>query len=177
LNLLSLDSRQVRRELLLSPWVQDARVQKILPHELRISLVEREPYGIVLVPGRGYLWVDQEGYVLSVLSQPSVEPFISGITLASTPRGERLADATAIEILRQFYRLDGRALARLSELHWNGNSIALTSREGWQALLPPRDLSAHFELLQRVLSTLGMEQRSLPRWIDLRFDGEVTLRR
>lgn len=177
LNLLSLDSRRVRRQLLLFPGVQDAHVQKIFPHQLRISLVEREPYGIVLVPGRGYLWVDQEGYVLSGVSQPPLEPFISGMTLVSTPRGEQLADATAREVLRQLYRLEGRTLARLSELHWDGNSIALISREGWQALLPPRDLSAHFELLQRVLSTLFREQRSLPRWIDLRFDGEVTLRR
>lgn len=176
LNLLSIDTRQVRRQLLLSPWVQDATVRKIFPHRLRISLVEREPYGIVSVVGRGYLWVDQEGYVLSGLSQPPLGPFMSGVTLSSTPRGERLADAAAREVLLQFYRLDGRTLARLRELRWADSLIVLISREGWQALLPPRDLSAHLELLQRVLSTLSTEG-SLPQGIDLRFDGEVTLRR
>jgi hypothetical protein len=176
LNLLFINTAQIRRQLLLSPWIQDARIQKIYPHRLRLSLVEREPYGILSIAGRGTLWVDAEGYVLSPLSQPPVGPVMSGVELISTPRGERVSDPGARAILQQFFSWDGQTLARLRELRWQGNWMTLISREGWQALLPARDLNTHFELLQRVLATPDA-QRSLPRSIDLRFDGEVTLGR
>lgn len=174
MSLWAVHTGQLRQRLLASPWIKDARVAKVYPHWLRISLQEREPYGIIALGPGQYRWVDQEGYLLESLNYPPPEPFISGVSTEETPRGTRIAEAGARGILRDFYRLDGQKLADWRELRWQGNSILLISRRGWQALLPPGELTAHLSLLSRVLVALAADG-SKPRRIDLRFSGEVTL--
>lgn len=173
-SLWAIHTQQFRQKLLSVPWIKEAQVTKVYPHWLHISLQEREPYGIIALGSGKYRWVDQEGYLLESLNYPPPEPFISGVSIVETPRGARIAETGAREILRDFYRLDGRRLAGWRELRWRGNSILLISRRGWQALLPSRELSAHLSLLSRVLVALKAD-RAKPRRIDLRFSGEVTL--
>src|ERR1039458_8448565 len=49
-NLLALDLAQVKRDLELVPLVQSVSVERVLPHTLRIRIIEREPIAQVKLP-------------------------------------------------------------------------------------------------------------------------------
>lgn len=58
------DPAALREELLLLPWVRDARVSRQLPDRLVIDIVERVPHAVLARAGRSYL-IDAEGVVLA----------------------------------------------------------------------------------------------------------------
>ena len=91
-NAFALDLQAVRSKLLADPWIADAVVRRALPHELRVSIVEREP--AASVPARGdepALIVDAEGRVLA--EGPAAAgialPLVTG--LQAVPEAEREA--------------------------------------------------------------------------------------
>ena len=81
-NLFALDLAGVRRDLLLVSLIQSASIERVLPHTLRIRVVEREPLAQLSLPrprpdGRLELAVfhlDPEGYVLVPLAPQQRTP-------------------------------------------------------------------------------------------------------
>jgi len=75
LNLLALDLARVKRDIEMASVVESASVERILPHTLRIRVIEREPVAQLKVPrpkpGGGIelivLNIDSEGWVLAPL--------------------------------------------------------------------------------------------------------------
>jgi len=107
-NLLALDLARVRRDLELIPLVQSVSVERILPHTLRIRIIEREPIAQVniprLRPGGGLelsvYQLDPDGWVLVPLdpgqraipiNQGSESlPVICGVNAHALQPGRRL---------------------------------------------------------------------------------------
>ncbi|HEX2149702.1 MAG TPA: FtsQ-type POTRA domain-containing protein [Actinomycetota bacterium] len=89
-HLLAVSTEQVAARLEKLPWVADAKVERILPSTLRISIDEREP-SFVLQTGQGSFLADARGLVLqegsgelvNVLELP-IRPLGPG-TLITTP--------------------------------------------------------------------------------------------
>ncbi len=96
-NLLALDLSRVKRDLELVPLVQSVSVERVLPHELRIRVSEREAIAQVNVarpkPGGGVelsvFQLDPDGWVMLPL-----EPTQRAIPLG--PEGEQLPAITGI---------------------------------------------------------------------------------
>src|SRR6266705_451033 len=72
-NLFALDLAKVRRDLLLVSRIQSASIERVLPHALRIRVIEREPLAQLTLPrpradGRvemATLQVDSDAYVMA----------------------------------------------------------------------------------------------------------------
>lgn len=116
-NAFALDLAAVRGDILGDPWIAEARVRRVLPHDLRIVVTEREP---VAREPRGTTWrvVDGEGRVLSESAQlrPALLalPEIRGLERVS--EGERdgrraLAAATLVALKDAAPRLHARTEA------------------------------------------------------------------
>jgi len=73
-NLLALDLARVRRDLELIPVIRSASAERVLPHTLRIRVIEREPIAQCAVPQPGttnaepvIFLLDAEGFVMAPL--------------------------------------------------------------------------------------------------------------
>jgi cell division protein FtsQ len=107
-NLLAMDLARVKRNLELAPVLQSASVERVLPHTLRLRVVEREPLAQVAVPrlkaGGGLemstFFLDEQGAIMAPLdprqraagAPPPTEqlPQISGIPGNEVQVGRRL---------------------------------------------------------------------------------------
>jgi cell division protein FtsQ len=69
------------------PWIAKARVERLLPSKLRISVVERRPE-LVVATGQGPYLVDPEGLVLQKGTEDLVQ--VSDLPLGELRAGERL---------------------------------------------------------------------------------------
>jgi len=107
-NLLALDLARVKRDLELVPIVQSASVERILPHTLRICVVEREPVAQINLPRPrlnsspelAVYQVDAGGWVMLPLdprqraiplNQPADQlPLLSGLDATLVQPGRRI---------------------------------------------------------------------------------------
>jgi cell division septal protein FtsQ len=107
-NLFRLDLAKVRRDLLLVSRIQSASIERVLPHTLRIRVIEREPLAQLALPrprpdGRielATLQLDAEGYVIvpmdtqqrAVSSTQSLDelPVIFGLNANEAQAGRRV---------------------------------------------------------------------------------------
>ena len=133
-NLLALDLARVKRDLELVPLIRSAAVERILPHTLKIRILEREPVAQVHAPGPrssgGIDWttfqLDPDGYVMlplqahlrSTLATESVEPFpvISGINAAELQPGRRIEAGSLQAALQLIVAFEQSPMAGLVEL-------------------------------------------------------------
>jgi cell division protein FtsQ len=90
--LLKIKTNQIGRRLETLPWVLDAKVERVIPSKLRISVVERSPIAAVNAGDRSYL-VDRDGVVLKEGGGLTLS--IGGLPLKSLAIGQRVS-------LRQF---------------------------------------------------------------------------
>lgn len=56
-SLLLLDKDKVVSRLRVQPWIQDAKLEKRLPHTLAIRVIERTPKAVVVLPGAQNKWL------------------------------------------------------------------------------------------------------------------------
>ncbi len=146
---------------------------------LKISIEEREPFGLVELPERGRFWADVDGYLLGPAQEaPAMAlPVMTGVIAALTPQGERIMPEAARRVFRTLFALPGRVLSRFARLHFRDYDLAIRTRGGWMALLPVEGLSRHIGRLQQVVEALKRSSATAWSRIDLRFEGEVTLGR
>ena len=62
-SIVTVDLDKYRRAVMDSPWVADARLRRVLPGTIEISVVERRPSGICRLGGQLFL-IDREGTVI-----------------------------------------------------------------------------------------------------------------
>ncbi len=92
-HLYALSLGEIARQIERDPRVEEASIERVLPGELRIAVVEREPVAIVL-RGGVFARLDEHGRVISVEdSWPGgALPLISGYPLESIALGEAALD-------------------------------------------------------------------------------------
>lgn len=86
-NILSVNLRIARERLLRHPWIKDARVSRVLPSELDITITEHRPFALIDF-GEKFL-VDTRGEIFKKwdASDPDHLPLISGLEFADFHRG------------------------------------------------------------------------------------------
>jgi cell division septal protein FtsQ len=101
-NLLALDLDGAAARAASDPWVREAAVKRILPHTLRVVVVEREPAALAVIRGLVHV-VDESGFVMGPAG-PGLsldQPVLTGLDRLD---GAALRDALAV---------GARAIARL----------------------------------------------------------------
>ena len=66
-NILTLELETLKRQMLLSTWVKDVELARVLPATLTLKVVERVPLGIAVVESRLYL-IDGDGTLLDEMA-------------------------------------------------------------------------------------------------------------
>ena len=165
------------------PAVRDVQIstQRLRRGEVRVvvELQEREPFGLVFYEGVLY-WVDSDGYLLegaSAFPPPLEFPPVQGVSVEDTPRGRRVTPERVRGLLREFFALDGRTLARIRALRVRPYDVEVELRGGKRVYLPLRGWRGSLERLWRAAAALEAAGKGDWHVLDLRVEGEVTVRR
>jgi cell division septal protein FtsQ len=151
-NLFALDLAGVRRNLLLVSRIQTASVERVLPHTLRVRVVEREPLAQLSVPrpkpdGRvemATFQLDPEAYVLVPLdphqrtgtASPASDelPTITGVKYNEVQPGSRIDSPqvkAALELLRAFEHSPMEGVSEIQRIDVSSpDAIAAATAQG-----------------------------------------------
>ena len=171
-----------RKQLEAIPWVEHASVMRLLPDQIRVSIVERQPVAFVR-QGQQIGLVDKDGVLLTMppamMAQHNYSfPVVTGLE-ASDPLPLRRARMAVYERL-------------LTELDSNGQNLSqqiseidLTDPQDARVLLPEQgmDILAHFgddrflDRYQRYKTHIAEWHQQYPKLaaVDLRYENQVVL--
>jgi cell division protein FtsQ len=175
-----LDER--RRQLEAIPWVQHATVMRVLPDQLRVSLVERTPVAFTQI-GQETGLVDADGVLLTMSAATMAEhhysfPVVTGIDPADKPEARKARMAVYMRLMAELDANGQKNSEQISE-------IDLSDPEDARVQMPEQgaDIVAHFgedrflERYQRYMKHIAEWRQQYPRLIgvDLRYDRQAVL--
>jgi cell division protein FtsQ len=179
------DLTGIEKNIVKNHFVKNVAVTRDAPGVIRISVVERTPIALLLVPGNNdLLSVDDEGYVLPHASSQSMFdlPIISGIdSLAGVPIGQRTPQAdvlAAIDVLETAQRVRSELFHMISEVRiHNGHDMVLYSADtGIPILFGRGDVVKKMVKLDAFWKKFIAEEGAQDiRYIDVRFDDQVVV--
>jgi cell division protein FtsQ len=172
-----------RKQLEQIPWVQSATVMRLLPDQLRVSIVERQPVAF-LRQGQHIELVDPNGILLSMPAAAMAQhhysfPVVTGINASDSAasRKERMAVYT---------RMIGELDANKQNLSEQVSEIDLSDPEDARILMPEQgaDILAHLgddhflDRYQRYKAHIAEWRQQYPKLaaVDLRYDEQVVLK-
>jgi cell division protein FtsQ len=180
-HLLHTDLEVWRRQVLGSPWVEQAGLRRVLPSTVEVVIRERTPMAIGRIRGDLYL-VDQQGLVIDEYGPNYAQfdlPIIDGLA-DSPPAGEPLVDRARAGLAADLLR----ALDRQPTLMKRISQIDVASAHDAVVLLDQDPALVHLgdqqfvERLQRYLELHDALHSRVPdiEYVDLRFDDRVYVR-
>jgi cell division protein FtsQ len=171
-----------RKQLEQIPWIQQATVMRLLPDQIRVSVIERQPVAFVR-HGQQIGLADANGVLLNMppalLSKHHYSfPVLTGIDLADPLPSRR-------ERIELYQRLVGELDGNGQHLSDQISEIDLTDPEDARVLMPEQgsDILAHFgqdhflDRYQRYKAHIGEWRQQYPKLaaVDLRYDQQVVL--
>jgi cell division protein FtsQ len=171
-----------RRQLEELPWVEKATVMRLLPNQIRVSIVERQPVAFVR-QGAQICLVDANGILLTMPAAMMAQrhysfPVVTGIN-AQDPLAQR---KTRMEV---YQRLLAELDANGQKLSAQISEIDLSDPADARVLMPEAkgEILAHFgqerflERYQRYKAHISEWQQQYPKLaaVDLRYDQQVVL--
>ena len=173
---------QRRKQLEQIPWVEKATVMRLLPDQLRVSLVERHPIAFVR-EGQQIGLVDANGVLLTMPASMMTRHHYSFPVVTGIDAGDPLASRHARMAVYQ--RLLGELDANGQRLSEQISEIDLTDPEDARVLMPEQgaDILAHFgddqflNRYQRYRAHIAEWRQQYPKLaaVDLRYDTQVVL--
>jgi cell division protein FtsQ len=172
-----------RKQLEQLPWVERATVMRLLPDQIRVSLIERQPVAFALLPDGQTGLVDADGILLTMPPAMMAQrhysfPVVKGIDV-SQPLAARKARMAV------FQRLLAELDANSQKLSAQVSEIDLTDPADARVLMPEPggDILAHFgegqflERYQRYKAHIADWRQQYPKLasVDLRSDQQVVL--
>jgi cell division protein FtsQ len=181
-NIFFVNLNERRKALEKIPWIERATVMRLLPDQIRVSVVERTPIAFVR-QGQQIGLVDADGVLLSMPASRMTAlhysfPVVTGID-AGDPQPSRRARMAVYQRLMHDLDSNGQQFSdQISE-------IDLTDPEDARVLMPEqgRDILAHFgddkflEHYQRYKAHIAewRQQYAQLASVDLRYDQQVVL--
>ena len=196
-NLMALDLARVKRNLELIPLVQSASVERILPHALRIRVLEREPVAQINVPhprqGGGVEFtmfqLDEDGCVLLPLDprqrsasagQPTEQlPLITGIPPFELQPG-RIIEARQIQAaLRLVVAFEQSSMADITDLRrvdiTSGDVLLATTGQGSEITFSFKDIDQQLRRWREVFEAGQKSGRAIAS-LDLAVSDSIPAR-
>lgn len=169
-NLLSLPLPQVEELLATNPWVEGVTVEKRLPNELRVSLVERRPAAL-LRDGQTLLYLDDQGRAIAAFD-PLRGP--RDLLLISVSPATGAAPAGAFDVAHELATTAPDWAATLSEIEvlGEGDFRLYLGALAFPLLVRAGTLKERVGELERLLPKLDKRYPKLA-FIDLRFDRRI----
>jgi cell division protein FtsQ len=180
-NILTVSLGDWRDRLLSSPWVEEARLRRLLPSTIEVDVRERRPMGIGRVANGLYL-VDAHGVIVDEFGPNYADldlPIIDG--LASVPRdGAPVVDQRrAFLAARLLAALEARPelAAKVSQIDVSDGHDAVVLLEGDTAMLRLGD-DDFVERLQEYIDLAPALRERIAEidYVDLRFDQRLYVR-
>ena len=171
-----------RRQLEQIPWIERATVMRLLPDQIRVSVVERTPVAFTR-HGQQIGLVDANGVLLKMAAAAMAAhhysfPVVTGIDPGDPAEARKARMAT---YLRMMSELDADGKHNSQQI----SEIDLTDPEDARVLMPGQgtDILAHFgedhflERYQRFQEHIAEWRQQYPHLaaVDLRFDNQVVL--
>jgi len=118
-NIFKLNLADVAGKLKVVPMIKEARVTRVLPSTVLITVTERRPVGL-LHTGDGFIEVDEEGIFLrhSGAGVPGI-PIITGVKADLPYPGEAIKAERLEDALMMISGLPDEVIKKLSEVHVN----------------------------------------------------------
>jgi cell division protein FtsQ len=175
-----LDER--RKQLEAIPWIEHATVMRLLPDQIRVSVVERKPVAFTR-QGQQIGLVDADGVLLSMPAATMAKHHYSFPVVTGIDRGDPAAARKAR--MAMYLRLMGDLDSTSQHFSEQISEIDLTDPEDARILMPEQgaDILAHFgedrflERYQRYKAHIGEWRQQYPHLaaVDLRYDQQVVL--
>lgn len=169
-----------RKQLEQIPWVERATVMRLLPDQIRVKVVERQPVAFVR-KGQQIGLVDANGVLLAMPAATMAQHHYSFPVVTGVDAGDTLASR------KGRMALYGRLLAELnaSNQHLSAqiSEIDLTDPEDARVLMQDDDTLLHFgedrflERYQRYKSHIAEWRQQFPKLVavDLRYEQQAVL--
>ena len=171
-----------RKQLEQIPWVQQATVMRLLPDQIRVTVVERQPVAFVR-HGQQIGLVDANGVLLDMPAAAMAQHHYSFPVVTGIDAGDPLPSRKARMAVYQ--RLLGELDANGQHYSEQISEIDLTDPEDARVLMPEQgaDILAHFgedhflERYQRYKAHIAEWRQQYPKLaeVDLRYDQQVVL--
>jgi|TARA_B110000495_G_scaffold146987_1_gene129885 hypothetical protein len=194
-NLFRVDLMRVKRDLELTPLIETAAVERVLPDTLRLRIVERRPIAQVVgyrqqadgTLARQVYWLDARGVVIPPIApgfttqkkQPKWLPLIVGIPPAKLLPGRTVDSPALRSALQLVSRFDLSPMAGLAHLR----QIDVTGRETlgivtWQGARVALGLNGLDGQLQRwrQIHDLGRQHHRAVATVDLSIKNNLPVR-
>jgi len=171
-----------RKQLEAIPWVEHATVMRLLPDQIRVSIIERKPVAFVR-EGQQIGLVDRDGVLLTMppamMAQHSYSfPVVTGLEPTDPLPLRRIRMAVYERLLTELDANSQNLSQQISE-------IDLTDPQDARVLLPEQgmDILAHFgddrflERYQRYKAHIAEWRQQYPKLaaVDLRYENQVVL--
>jgi cell division protein FtsQ len=169
-----------RKQLEQIPWVERATVMRVLPDQIRVALVERQPVAFTRV-GQQIGLVDADGVLLSMPAAAMAQhhyqfPVVTGIDPRDPPASRKARMAV-------YGRLMGDLDSGGQHVSQQISEIDLTDPEDARVLEVGTDIVAHFgqdhfvERYQRYKTHIAEWRQQYPNLaaVDLRYEQQVVL--
>ena len=173
---------QRRKQLEEIPWVERATVMRLLPDQIRVSVVERQPVAFVR-HGQQIGLVDASGVLLNMPAAMMAQHHYSFPVLTGIDARDPLASRQTR--MAVYLRLVGELDANGQHLSDQISEIDLTDPEDARVLMPEQgaDILAHFgedhflDRYQRYKAHIAEWRQQYPKLaaVDLRYDEQVVL--
>lgn len=169
-NLLSLPLPLVEELLSANPWVEGVTVQKRLPNELRVALLERRPAAL-LRDGLKLVYLDEQGQPIATFD-PMRGP--RDLLLVSVSPATGAAPAGAFEVARELGAIAPEWAESLSEIEvlGEGDFRLYLGALSFPLLVRAGTLKERLGELEKLLPKLDKRYPKLA-FIDLRFDRRI----
>ena len=171
-----------RKQLEQIPWVQHATVMRLLPDQIRVSIVERQPVAFVR-HGQQIGLVDASGVLLDMPAATMARHHYSFPVLTGIDAGDPLLSRRAR--MDVYERMVGELDAGGQHLSNQISEIDLTDPEDARVMMPEQgsDILAHFgqdhflDRYQRYKAHIDEWRQQYPKLaeVDLRYDQQVVL--
>jgi cell division protein FtsQ len=119
INLLSLDLKHICQSVENSPWVKRAKIKRILPDQLEISIIEREAVALINL-NQLYL-IDKKGTIFKRVEKEDgfVLPVLTGVTWKNLMNHQNIYAPLITQALTvmDLFKEEGIPLATTSEIH------------------------------------------------------------
>lgn len=171
-----------RKQLEAIPWIEHATVMRLLPDQIRVNVVERQPVAFTR-HGQQIGLVDANGILLDMPAASMAAHHYSFPVVTGIDAGDRLASRQArmAVYLRLMSELDGNGQHYSEQL----SEIDLTDPEDARVLMPEQgtDILAHFgedhflDRFQRYKQHIAEWRQQYPKLaaVDLRYEHQVVL--
>lgn len=171
-NILSVDLEELAGRVAQDPWVAKAKVVRVLPDSLQVTVEEHEPRAALLLAGRLVL-VDAEGNAFKPLEdgERGRLPVLTGFDDPALREHPEAARERVLRGLRALAVYEAKRRPRLSELHVGdfGDVTLYTAELGTQLRLGRGDIEPALARFDALRAALGEEAEKLAL---VHLDGE-----